>query len=257
MIPEFATKPNRQKRHSYKKENLLETLKREKESQYKNGIYHKLQIEMSYNSNHIEGSKLSHDQTRFIYETRTIGADSESIKVDEIIETINHFRCFDLVIDSAKRKLSESLIKQLHLILKNNTEDSTKPWFKVGDYKLLDNVAGNFETTPKDKVKDEMKRLISKYNQKDKHTIEDIISFHVEFERIHPFQDGNGRVGRLIAFKECLANNIVPFVIFDENKAFYYRGLNNWDNEKGWLIDTCLNGQEVIKSFLDYFKINY
>lgn len=257
MIPEDASKPERQTRHSNKKRNLLETLKLEKESQIKGGIYHKLQIEMTYNSNHMEGSKLTCDETRCIYETKTIGIEGNAIKIDDIMETVNHFRCIDLVIDFASRKLSESFIKQLHLMLKNNTEDSKKPWFKVGDYKLVENLAGDRETVHPDEVKEEMKKLLSNYLMKDEHSFEEIVAFHVEFERIHPFQDGNGRVGRLIAFKECLKNNIVPFIILDSKKMFYYRGLKNWNQEHGWLIDTCLDGQDTVKAYLDYFKIDY
>ena len=257
MIPEDASKPKRQTRHSNKKRNLLETLKLEKESQIKGGIYHKLQIEMTYNSNHMEGSKLTHDETRYIYETKTIGINNNIVKIDDIMETVNHFRCIDLAIDFANRKLSESFIKQLHLILKTNTEDSRKPWFKVGDYKLVENLAGDRETVHPDNVKEEMRKLLSNYLKKDKHSFEEIIAFHVEFERIHPFQDGNGRVGRLIAFKECLKNNIVPFIILDSKKMFYYRGLKNWNEERGWLIDTCLDGQDTVKAYLDYFKIEY
>ena len=257
MIPEDASKPKRQTRHSNKKRNLLETLKLEKESQIKGGIYHKLQIEMTYNSNHMEGSKLTHDETRYIYETKTIGIENNTVRIDDIMETVNHFRCIDLAIDFANRKLSESFIKQLHLILKTNTEDSRKPWFKVGDYKLVENLAGDRETVHPDEVKEEMKKLLSNYLMKDEHSFEEIVAFHVEFERIHPFQDGNGRVGRLIAFKECLKNNIVPFIILDSKKMFYYRGLKNWNQEHGWLIDTCLDGQDTVKAYLDYFKIDY
>ena len=257
MIPEDASKPGRQIRHSNKKHSLLETLKLEKESQIKGGIYHKLQIEMTYNSNHMEGSKLTHDETRYIYETKTIGTENNVIKIDDIMETVNHFRCMDLAIDFANRKLSESFIKQLHLILKTNTEDSKKPWFKVGGYKLVENLAGDKETVHPDNVKEEMRKLLSNYLKKDKHSFEEIVAFHVEFERIHPFQDGNGRVGRLIAFKECLKNNTVPFIILDSKKMFYYRGLNNWNQERGWLIDTCLDGQDTVKAYLDYFKIEY
>ena len=257
MIPEDTSKPKRQTRHSNKKRNLLETLKLEKESQFKGGIYHKLQIEMTYNSNHMEGSKLTHDETRYIYETKTIGIENNTVRIDDIMETVNHFRCIDLAIDFANRKLSESFIKQLHLILKTNTEDSRKPWFKVGDYKLVENLAGDRETVHPDNVKEEMRKLLSNYLKKDKHSFEEIVAFHVEFERIHPFQDGNGRVGRLIAFKECLKNNIVPFIILDSKKMFYYRGLKNWNQERGWLIDTCLDGQDTVKAYLDYFKIEY
>ena len=256
MIPETAKKPQRQTRHIKKDRTLLEVLKEEKEAALKGGIYHKLQIEMTYNSNHMEGSKLTHDETRYIYETKTIGK-GRDLSIDDIMETVNHFRCIDLVIDCANHRLSETFIKQLHLILKTNTEDSKKAWFKVGDYKMLENLAGDKETTHPDRVKEEMHKLISSYNAKEKHTFEEIVDFHVKFERIHPFQDGNGRVGRLIALKECLKNNIVPFIILDKYKSYYYNGLREWNHEKGYLLDTCLLGQDIIKSYLDYFKIKY
>ena len=257
MIPENAAKPERQIRHTHKMPSLLDVLLREKEHSVKSGIYHRLQIEFAYNSNHMEGSQLTHDETRYIYETNTIGLDNKTANVDDIIETVNHFRCVDLTIESAKRKLSESLIKQLHLILKTGTSDARKSWFNVGEYKLLANEVGNIETTDPKQVKAEMKNLLDDYNQKENHTFEEIVEFHVKFERIHPFQDGNGRVGRLIAFKECLKNNIVPFIIFDDKKSFYYQGLNNWNQERGWLIDTCLDGQDIVKTYLDYFNIQY
>ena len=257
MIPENATKPARQIRHSNKNYGLLDVLVKEKESQIKGGIYHKLQIEMTYNSNHIEGSELTHDETRYIYETKTIGVNNKVIKVDDIIETVNHFRCIDLAIDFANRKLSESFIKQLHRVLKTGTSDSNEPWFMVGDYKLMPNGVGDRSTTDPKEVKQEMKKLVDAYNKKTSHTFEEIVEFHVDFECIHPFQDGNGRVGRLIAFKECLKNNIVPFIILDSKKEFYYRGLKNWNQEHGWLIDTCLDGQDTVKAYLDYFKIQY
>ena len=257
MIPIDAVKPARQIRHAIKIRNLLDTLKDEKDSSLKGGIYHKLQVEMTYNSNHMEGSKLTHDQTRFIYETKTIGVQDSAVNVDDVMETINHFRCIDLAIDFAKRKISETFIKQLHRILKTNTEDSKKTWFMIGDYKLYENIAGDRETVHPDKVKDEMKKLLSNYLKKDKHTFEEIVEFHVDFERIHPFQDGNGRVGRLIAFKECLKNGIVPFIILDSKKDFYYRGLKNWNSDRAWLMNTCLDGQDTVKAYLDYFKIRY
>ena len=257
LIPENAKKPNRKGRDSNKRSGLLDALKKEKDSSLKGGIYHKLQIEMTYNSNHIEGSKLSHDETRFIYETKTIGINNKTIRIDDIIETVNHFKCVDLVIDMASKRLSEPFIKQLHRVLKTSTSDSQKSWFSIGEYKRLPNEVGNRETTKPEQVKEEMKKLISKYNQKEKHSFEEIVEFHVNFERIHPFQDGNGRVGRLIAFKECLKNGIVPFIILDTKKEFYYRGLNNWDHERGWLLDTCLDGQDTVKAYLDYFKIRY
>jgi len=221
------------------------------------GIYHKLQIEMTYNSNHIEGSRLTHDQTRYIYETKTIGITDESVNIDDIIETSNHFRCVDLAIESAKYKLSESLIKQFHFILKSGTSDSRKSWFKIGDYKMIDNEVGGNDTCPVSEVKHRLVELIKSYNSKSNVTIYDIIEFHYEFELIHPFQDGNGRVGRLIMLKECLKHNIVPIIINDELKLFYYRGLKEYKTEKGYLIDTCLYGQDIVKKYLDYFKISY
>lgn len=257
-IPTDAKKPVR----SNEKENknyLLERLREEKKHSIKGGIYHKLQIDLTYNSNHMEGSELTHDQTRYIFETRTIGVESsnEAVKVDDIIETINHFSMIDRVIDFANYKLSETFIKELHKILKTGTSDSRLAWFKVGEYKRRANVVGDKETTPPRLVPQEMKKLVDEYNDKDKHTLEEIIEFHVKFETIHPFQDGNGRVGRMIVFKECLKNNIVPFIILDSKKMFYYRGLKNWNKERRWLIDTCLDGQDTVKAYLDYFGINY
>ena len=257
-IPVVAKKPAR----SNEKENknhLLERLREEKKHGIKGGIYHKLQIDLTYNSNHMEGSELTHDQTRYIFETRTIGVENanESIKVDDIVETINHFSMIDRVIDFANYKLSEAFIKELHKILKTGTSDSKLSWFKVGDYKRRANAVGDIETTSPRLVPQEMKKLVDEYNKKEKHSFEEIIEFHVKFERIHPFQEGNGRVGRMIAFKECLKNNIVPFIILDSKKMFYYRGLKNWDNERGWLIDTCLDGQDTVKTYLDYFEIRY
>lgn len=257
MIPEDAKKPIR----SNEKENknyLLEKLRFEKNNQIKGGIYHKLMIDLTYNSNHIEGNELTHDETRYIFETRTIGTDKNSIKkVDDIIETINHFAAIDRVIDFANYELSEAFIKELHKIVKSNTNDSRLPYFAVGNYKKVPNEVGGIETTAPRLVASTMKKLLDDYNQKDAHSLEEIIEFHVKFERIHPFQDGNGRVGRLIAFKECLANNIVPFIIFDNKKMFYYQGLKNWNQEHGYLMDTCLDGQDKIKTYLDYFNIQY
>ncbi len=235
---------------------LLDALRKEKEAKLKGGIYHKTQIMLTYNSNHIEGSKLTEEQTRYIYETNTIGV-TEAVNVDDIIETTNHFKCIDMVIDCATLPISEKLIKDLHLTLKSGTHDSTLSWFKVGDYKSLPNEVGGNETTKPQDVAKVIQNLITKYNKIPHKTIEDIIAFHKEFESIHPFQDGNGRVGRLIMFKECLANNIVPFIIRDELKHFYYRGLREWENERGYLIDTCLTAQDEYKNFLDYFEIEY
>lgn len=257
MIPENASKPKRQIRHSKRKRNLLAVLLDEKESQTMGGIYHKLQIEMTYNTNHIEGSKLSFDQTRYIYETMTIGINDDRVNVDDIIETVNHFRCVDLVIESARYKLTESLIKQFHFILKNGTSDSRKSWIKIGDYKMVENEIGGKDTCPVDEVKDRMVELLNKYNSKRNISIDDIIEFHYEFEKIHPFQDGNGRVGRLIMLKECLKHNIVPMIITDKLKMYYYRGLKEYKNDKVYLVDTCLSAQDIVKSYLDYFKIDY
>lgn len=258
LIPADAKKPKR----ANEKENknyLLERLREEKKQQIKGGIYHKLQIDLTYNSNHIEGSELTHDQTRYIFETRTIGIEDvkTAVKVDDIVETINHFSAIDRIIVFANYQLSEPFIKELHKILKTGTSDSRLPYFAVGDYKKRPNVVGDKETTSPQLVAKAMKDLLDSYNQKEKHSFEEIVAFHVEFERIHPFQDGNGRVGRLIAFKECLKNNIVPFIILDSKKMFYYRGLKNWNQEHGWLIDTCLDGQDTVKAYLDYFNIVY
>lgn len=257
MIPSDAAKPNRKARTSNSKKTLLYILKLEKESKLKGGIYHKVQIELTYNSNHIEGSCLTHDQTRYIYETNTIGLTNEVINVDDIVETANHFRCIDLIIDKANLNITENLIKQLHFILKNGTTDSRKNWFVVGDYKKLPNEVGGRVTTSPEKVEDEVKSLIEWYNNIKNKSLKDIIEFHYRFECIHPFQDGNGRVGRLLMFKECLKYNIVPFIIDDKLKTFYYRGLKEWKQEKGYLVDTCLAAQDQFKVYLDYFRIEH
>ena len=256
-IPSNAEKPGRKTRHIETENNLLAFLKREKESSLKGGIYHKIQIDLTYNSNHIEGSRLSHDQTRFIFETKTLGITDDAVKVDDIVETVNHFRCIDLAIEGANTKLSESFIKQLHYILKTGTTDAQKSWFKVGDYKMIENEVGGSETVRPEDVGSEMKTLLADYNSKSEITFDDILDFHVRFESIHPFQDGNGRVGRLIMFKECLKHNIVPFIITEELKMFYYRGIKEWKNERGYLRDTCLTGQDAMKVSLDYFGIKY
>lgn len=256
-IPSTAEKPDRKPRHSSAEETLLAFLKREKDAGLKGGIYHKIQIDLTYNSNHIEGSKLTHDQTRYIFETKTLGVTDKAVKVDDIVETINHFRCIDLVIEGAHTKLTESFIKQLHFILKSGTTDSQKSWFKVGDYKILENEVGGSETTKPAEVSGAIKALLKEYNSKSKITFDDILDFHVRFESIHPFQDGNGRVGRLIMFKECLKHNIVPFIITEELKMYYYRGIKNWKTERGFLRDTCFTGQDAMKTTLDYFGIKY
>ena len=256
-IPAAAKKPERKPRHSIVEESLLTFLKREKDAGLKGGIYHKIQIDLTYNSNHIEGSKLTHDQTRYIFETKTLGVTDKAVKVDDIVETVNHFRCIDLIIEGAHTKLSESFIKQLHFILKFGTTDSQKSWFKVGDYKMLENEVGGSETTKPTEVADAIKALLKEYNSKSKITFDDILDFHVRFESIHPFQDGNGRVGRLIMFKECLKHNIVPFIITEELKMYYYRGIKNWKNERAYLRDICLTAQDAMKAILDYFGIKY
>ena len=255
-VPADAELPLRRNRKQ-KISPLLEVLRREKESRLKGGIYLRTQVDLTYNSNHIEGSRLTHEQTRFIFETNTIGVEGETLRVDDIIETTNHFRCIDLIIDKAGEKLTESLVKELHLLLKQGTSDCRKKWFAVGDYKLLPKeVGGNSTTAPAD-VRSEMKALLKEYNGKKRKNIEDIIDLHQRFEVIHPFQDGNGRVGRLVMFKECLANGIVPFIITDELKMFYYRGLQEWSRVRGYLLDTCLTAQDNYKALLDYFGVKY
>ncbi len=232
---------------------LLNVLREQKSSRLKGSIYHRTQIDLTYNSNHIEGSKLTHDQTRYIFETNTIGITDQAVNVDDIVETVNHFRCIDYIIDHAGDKLTESLIKQLHLMLKSGTSDSKKDWFMVGDYKRLPNEVGGMDTCPPEEVHKQIKALLSEYNAIRQRTLEDILDFHVRFERIHPFQDGNGRVGRLIMFKECLANHIVPFIITDELKMFYYRGLHEWGHINGYLTDTILTAQDQYKALLSHF----
>ena len=256
-VPEDAAKPLRANQKENKPKTLLSILQEEKKSKYSGGIYHKTQIDLTYNSNHMEGSRLTHDQTRYIFETNTIGVENETLNVDDVIETANHFRCIDMIIDNAKSTLSEKFIKELHLILKSGTSDSRLDWFAVGDYKKRPNEVGGMPTAMPEDVTDKMKSLLAAYNAKEQKTFEDILDFHVKFEKIHPFQDGNGRVGRLIMFKECLKYNIVPFIIDDNLKLFYYRGLKEWNNEKGYLTDTCLTAQDKYKSYLDYFRIEY
>ena len=256
-IPENAEKPERSNKKKEQPITLLDILQEQKASKYSGGIYHKTQIDLTYNSNHIEGSRLTHDQTRYIFETNTIGVEKEVLNVDDVIETVNHFRCIDMIIDNVKVALTEKFIKELHLILKNGTSDYRKDCFVVGDYKKLPNEVGGMGTALPEEVADEMKVLLTEYNGKEEKIFEDILDFHVKFERIHPFQDGSGRVGRLIMFKECLKYNIVPFIIEDNLKMFYYRGLKEWNNEKGYLTDTCLIAQDKYKTYLDYFRIMY
>ena len=233
---------------------VLQVLREEKDAKISGGLYHELQVRMTYNSNHIEGSKLTEDQTRLIFETNTLNV-GDGVPVDDVLETVHHFRAIDYVIDCADEILSEEIIKKLHYILKHDTKDSTLDWFAVGDYKKRPNVVGGRETAKPKDVPAQMKALLDVYNNKPEVRIEDIIAFHAAFEKIHPFQDGNGRVGRLVALKECLRHNIVPFLIEDSKKAFYYRGLSEWDTEKGWLTDTCLDGQDTFKRLLATFDI--
>ena len=256
-IPENAEKPERSNKKKGHTLTLLDILREQKEGKYSGGIYHRTQIDLTYNSNHMEGSRLTRNQTRYIFETNTVGVENEVLNVDDVIETVNHFHCIDLVIDHADDILSEKFIKELHLTLKNGTSDSRKDWFAVGEYKKIPNEVGGMDTALPEEVADKMKTLLKEYNVIKEKTLEDILDFHVKFERIHPFQDGNGRVGRLIMFKECLKHNIVPFIIEDNLKLFYYRGLKEWDNEKGYLTDTCLTAQDKYKTYLNYFRIAY
>lgn len=256
-IPEMAQRPDRINKKNNLPQTLSEILKAEKTGNVKGGIYHKIQIELTYNSNHIEGSRLTLEQTRYIYETNTIGMKNDVLNVDDIIETVNHFKCIDMIIDNVNKPLNEAFIKKLHLILKNGTSDSRKDWFAVGAYKKLPNEVGGQPTTPPELVSGQMKSLLSAYHKQQSKTFEEIITFHYDFEAIHPFQDGNGRLGRLILFKECLRNNIVPFIIDEELKIFYYRGLHEWKKEQGYLIDTCLSAQDKFKKYLDYFRVPY
>ena len=256
-VPEDASLPGKKNAKARKEFPLLSRLREEKSSRLKGGIYHRTQIDLTYNSNHIEGSRLSHEQTRYIYETNTIGISDESVNVDDIVETVNHFRCIDYIIEHAQDKLTEGMIKEIHRILKTGTSDSRKSWFNVGDYKKIPNEVGGNQTCPPEKVHSMLSVLLKSYNSKKQKTLDDIIDFHKQFESIHPFQDGNGRIGRLIMFKECLKNNIVPFIVDDNLKMFYYRGLKEWNNGRGYLTDTCLAAQDKYKTYLDYFRITY
>lgn len=257
QIPSNATKPIRVNHRDPQPVSLLQILQEERVRKYAGGIYHKTQIELTYNSNHIEGSRLTHDQTRYIYETNTIGAEESAIRVDDILETIHHFRCIDLIIDRASAPITERFIKELHRILKDGTSDARQDWFAVGEYKRLPNEVGGTATAPPEEVHNRMRELLSQYNSTPSKSLNDLLDFHVQFERIHPFQDGNGRVGRLILFKECLRHRIVPFIIEEDLKMYYYRGLREWNVEKGYLTDTCLTAQDRYKAYLDYFRISY
>lgn len=253
-IPSDAELPERKRSH--KTSPLLSVLRAQKNSKLKGSIYHRIQIDLTYNSNHIEGNRLTHDQTRYIFETNTIGVIDNAVNVDDIIETTNHFRAIDYIIDETDAKLTEAYIKHLHLILKSGTSDQRKDWFNVGEYKRFPNEVGGNDTTEPENVHKEIKALLKEYNAKKRPALEDIIDFHQRFEAIHPFQDGNGRVGRLIMFRECLRNAYVPFIITDELKMFYYNGLRNWPKIKGYLMDTCLTAQDNFKCLLDRFRID-
>lgn len=253
-IPAEAVLP---KRNTKKVSPLLAALREQKEAQLKGGVYHRVQIDLTYNSNNIEGSRLTKEQTRYIFETNTLGITSENTRIDDILETINHFRCIDYVIDHASDKITESHIKQLHLILKTNTSDSRKAWFAIGDYKRLANSVGEEETTQPQAVHGQMKLLLADYHALKNVDFDNLLDFHVRFERIHPFQDGNGRVGRLLLFWQCLQTDIVPFIITEDLRIFYYRGIQNWGKINGYLKDTCLTAQDNFKAILDYYKIKY
>lgn len=256
-IPEDAVKPDRANKKSNTPKTLLEILLAEKNAKMPGGLYHKVQIELTYNSNHIEGSRLTHDQTRYIFETNTIGIEGDVVRVDDVVETANHFKCIDLVLENATKSLSEGFIKELHRVLKNGTSDSRLDWFAVGGYKKLPNEVGELPTAKPEDVASEIHTLLTEYNSSKVKSFDEILDFHYRFERIHPFQDGNGRIGRLILFKECLRNDIVPFIIDENLKMFYYRGLREWTNERGFLRDTCLAAQDKFKVWLDYFGIKY
>lgn len=256
-IPDDAQKPDRANKRVEIPTTLLEILIAEKKAKLSGGIYHKVQIDLTYNSNHIEGSRLTHDQTRYIFETNTIGIDGGAVKVDDIVETANHFKCIDLIIENAKKAITEAFIKELHRTLKSGTTDARQDWFAVGDYKKLPNTVGDMYTAQHEEVAEKVKELLFAYNSKKEKTFDDLLDFHYRFERIHPFQDGNGRIGRLLLFKDCLKYNIVPFIIDEELKLFYYRGLKEWQCERGYLRDTCLMAQDKFKLYLDYFKVQY
>ena len=255
LIPEYAERPTRINRRDKLPRTLLERMRAEKKLLLPGGIYHKVQVDMTYNSNHMEGCRLTHEQTRLIFETNTVGMEGEAVNVDDVVETANHFRCIDLVIENAARPFSEAFIKELHRTLKNGTSDSRLSWFAVGGYKKAANEAGGQPTTPPGQVATAMGKLIGEYNRTPDKTLDELLDFHAAFERIHPFQDGNGRVGRLILFKECLRCGIVPFIIDDRHKAFYYRGLRQWPKTPGYLRDICLHMQDDFKAALQYFGI--
>lgn len=255
MIPEGSEKPSRANARPVEPSPLLQRLREERAARVKGGIYHKVQVDLAYNSNHIEGSRLTLDQTRLIFETSTVGVDGDTLRVDDIIETSNHFRAFDYIIDNAEAPLSEGMLKELHRILKAGTTDAARDWFAVGEYKRLPNEVGGRRTAAPEDVHERVASLLRAYRPRARHTFGDIVAFHVEFERIHPFQDGNGRVGRLVMFKECLASRVTPFIIEDGKKGYYYNGLSEWDREKGFLTETCLAMQDRFAAVLEYYRL--
>lgn len=256
-IPFDAQKPKRANCAVDVPKCLRDILAVEKKVKLSGGIYHRIQIDLTYNSNRIEGSRLTRDQTRFIFETNTVAADGGVVVVDDIVETANHFKCVDMVIDRATKSITENFIKELHRVLKSGTTDARRDYFAVGEYKRLPNTVGDMPTARPEEVAEKMKALLRDYNTQGKKTLDELLEFHYRFECIHPFQDGNGRVGRLLLFKECLKHDVVPFIINDELKLYYYRGLREWKNERGYLRDTCLAAQDKFKRLLDYFGIAY
>lgn len=254
-LPADAVVPSKKK--NLQPTGLLRILREQMNGKIRGGIYHRVQIDLTYNSNHIEGSRLTHDQTRHIFETNTVGVAGEVLNIDDIIETTNHFRAIDYVIADTDGRLTEAFIKNLHRLLKTGTSDERISWFRVGDYKALPNEVGGNDTTAPEDVHREMQSLLKEYNAIKTPSLEDIIDFHQRFEAIHPFQDGNGRVGRLIMFRECLRNGHVPFIISDDLKLFYYNGLRQWCTARGYLMETCLAAQNSFKRLLDKFRISY
>ncbi len=256
LIPINSKKPQRLNKKG-NKNYLLDSLKNEKKSAKAAGLYDKLQVDFSYNSNHMEGNKISFEQCKYLYEQNKLPEQLASLNVDDLLEVVNHFACFDMVVENAKKPLSESFIKKLHKTFKNGSSDSRVEGCKAGDYKKFPNEVGGKPTTDPKEVKIYMKSLLDEYNMIKEKTLDDILDFHYKFEKIHPFSDGNGRVGRLIIFKECLRNNILPFIIYEDFKAFYYMGLDTWENKRGYLRDTCKSAQESFKNYLDYYGVYY
>ena len=257
LVPADASKPQRLNARDSKPTPLLRRLREERDGHVSGGIYHKLQVEFTYNSNHMEGSRLTLDQTRLIFETATVSADGEMLRTDDIFEAANHFRCIDLCLDVAEEPLNEGVIKEFHRLLKQGTSDAALDWFAVGDYKRLPNEVAGLDTTSPENVPGAMGTLLERYDPSAHHELEDLLSFHVDFERIHPFQDGNGRVGRLVLLKESLREGIVPPIITDDLRWYYYRGIAEWGREDGYLRDTCLTAQDRVAAWLDYFRIPY